>query len=315
METSPILEIKMLNVRKMQPHPLLRMTGVMDALIARELNKSKEGGKDGDSHKENAGILEGRYHALIKDISENGIREPIKVCANDESVSDWYIADGRHRWMAARAAGMEEVPCMIVNETTARSVILSALLGKPMSKGAIAYTTVKLFPDVCLNEHGGDRNASSVLNLNFTQKELAEKCGVGVGSINKAVEVYKMLHDTGAEVDGKAMYVPNALAKYEDAIYVPNIGLGGVKSGIVYFRENGKVESPPKPTESDKKNDRVSVVKDKVSMAFRTLRRKWDKNDEEFNDQLTEVWAMEILSEPEFAEVLVEKLMQGGVEL
>ena len=203
----------------MTPHPLLSMTGVMDVLIAREGRMARKSGSEREKHKENAEILEARYTAMREDIAKNGVREPIKVCSSDGFGGGWYIADGRHRWISAREAGMAKIPCMIVSESDARAVIHSALLGKPMSKGSIAYTAVKLYPEVCDGEHGGDRKSSMVSNLKITQASLAKKSGVTTYTMGQAVEVYRMLHNTGYMENDNPVYVPGSKAKFEDSIY------------------------------------------------------------------------------------------------
>ncbi len=38
-------------------------------------------------------------------------RNPLRVYLRDNR---WYIRDGRHRWMAMKARGLEEVDCLVV---------------------------------------------------------------------------------------------------------------------------------------------------------------------------------------------------------
>ncbi len=81
------------------------------------------------------------FDNLCRSVHETGhLIEPLKI------TSDGAIVDGRHRWRAAKHAGLAQIPCIIVEEEEVATIALDTLLARRhMNKGQIAYIAYPLF--------------------------------------------------------------------------------------------------------------------------------------------------------------------------
>ena len=74
------------------------------------------------------------FISLVEDVRRHGVMEPLKVTAKGQ------IMDGRHRWRAAKAAGLDEVPVRIFPEEEALSIVASSIAHRRhYTKAALAY--------------------------------------------------------------------------------------------------------------------------------------------------------------------------------
>ncbi|MCX7703175.1 MAG: ParB/RepB/Spo0J family partition protein [Planctomycetota bacterium] len=74
------------------------------------------------------------FNSLVRAIKEKGFLQPILVCRYRGSEA-YQVIDGAHRLRAARKAGMESVPCVLIEaedeeEAKLKTVMLNKLRGK-----------------------------------------------------------------------------------------------------------------------------------------------------------------------------------------
>jgi len=82
-----------------------------------------------------------RFRALCRSIASRGITYPILI---DERRQ---ILDGRHRWRAAKAIGLAEVPVLLKPESQVASIILEIAQRRHLTKSQVAY--LASHPDLC----------------------------------------------------------------------------------------------------------------------------------------------------------------------
>lgn len=220
----------------MAPHPLLGRAGLLPDLIARE---KKMGAKDGDkrgAHKEKAAALDADFAPIRESVRDVGINYPLEICKAEKG-SEWWIVDGRHRWMVAQELGMEAVPCVVIPAEDAAKHIMAAATRRRMSLGALAYLAVILNPSVASEKRGGDRTAKSKIaeTAILLPADLAAKTGVSKRLLDDAVWLYKAFQKRA-----------DLRLKFEPGIWAGN-GLDRVKSGVAAAlegRDTGKSDDP-----------------------------------------------------------------------
>jgi len=105
-------------------------------------------------------LPEVEMEALIADIRVNGVVQPLTVCSVERGV--YQLLDGRHRLAAARAVGLETVPCIERPESEAWDIVTGALVHRRhYSKSALAYILYPLIAEK-IGGHGGDRKSSTL---------------------------------------------------------------------------------------------------------------------------------------------------------
>lgn len=164
-----------------------------------------------------------RFIALVDDIRRHGILEPLVITSAHE------VVDGRHRLRAARALGIAEVPCRMLNtaEDAAGVAISSMACRRHLGKGQLAYAAYPLFA----HHHAGARaahtrglrNGPGEESGSATVEDLAESIGISRDVFKQAAR----LHDLFAkDADLRAEWEPRIMA--DDAA----IGLGAALAGI-----------------------------------------------------------------------------------
>ncbi len=143
--------------------------------------------------------------ALAADIAERGIDQPLIVCETQEGYStgsDYYLLDGRHRFMAAKLAGLQTVPCVIREEADAREIILHSLIERRhFTKGQRAYLAWPMIaPSVEENKKARkyQTSKSKVHSVHFgtlTLEEWAKKLGVSLRLLNQASDLFSIFED------------------------------------------------------------------------------------------------------------------------
>jgi len=100
--------IQLVSPANLKPHPLLALTWEW---------------ADGDE----------RFHALCHSIGQRGMTYPILVDAHQR------ILDGRHRWRAAKAIGLAQVPVLLKGDADVAGVILEIAQRRHLTKSQMAY--------------------------------------------------------------------------------------------------------------------------------------------------------------------------------
>ncbi len=243
-------------VSNLQPHPLLGTSGMLDELSRNELVKSGKGDAAQRALREaKVDELNLKLDSLQADIAKNGIIEPIKICLEN---GEWLIVDGRHRWMAAKALNRETVPCALVDPKNAREIILSAMLGKHLSKGARAYSAVQVHPEVALEAAKGKQMGTECPFK--SQTDLALKIGVSERLMKVACALYRVFYNP----DHKTLRI-----KYEKSVWTcQNIAklLGEVDASVKRHDETGSYDLPKETKE--KKEDREHRLAKAVALNF-----------------------------------------------
>ena len=228
------------------PHPMLERVGTMLSLANHYQIRSKRAGKNREEHKERADELEGDLTALVESIKLNGVLEPIKICRRPDDVpclltarDDWWIADGRNRWLAAKLAGLTRVPVMRIRTEDAPAIIEATVAGRRhYTKGATAYLACLLHPEIALDgekrKKANQFGSGPALNAGpetsaLSAEVLAAKFSVSLRLIEQAAELFRLL-----EGDGKPFREDAEAAIWSGS------GLGGVKAGVDSLIKSGK---------------------------------------------------------------------------
>lgn len=193
-ETDQKTAVMRLSFRELYPHPLLDRIGVLPDMIEREARKGRQAGSNREDHKARAEELSVEFAALVADIAERGIQEPVKV---SRGLTNWLIADGRNRWLAFEAAleshpqaavrlEAEGIPCIEIPDGDAPAVILSAMTRRHMKKQARSLMAVKLYPEVAEAASAGRPKKSPNEQGIMTQPALAAKIGVSLATMEEA---------------------------------------------------------------------------------------------------------------------------------
>ena len=66
--------------------------------------------------------------SLSKSIKDNGIIQPILVCADKKNIGKYLIIAGERRWRAAQIAQVHEIPVIIKNDLTDQKLSEISLL-------------------------------------------------------------------------------------------------------------------------------------------------------------------------------------------
>jgi hypothetical protein len=191
------------------------------------------------------------FVALVEDIRANGIRQPLVVVKPD------LIVDGRERWQAAKRLQLTEVPVIYCKEDEVAGVIVSGLLRKHYSKGALAYVLCPVLEDAfkeaqkrrleCLKNANNYRSGLSPLP-HKTVEDLAEQIGVDRKLLFDARKLHKEFEDeTEYEFEDepqpltlKEYFEPRLLAFGENR----PLGLGAIIAGIAGLRATGGKHRP-----------------------------------------------------------------------
>lgn len=192
--------------------------------------------------------------ALIEDIQERGIDQPLIVCQVDGD--DMYsLLDGRHRHRAAQQAGLDQVPVIVRAEEDALGIIFSSITQRRhFGKGALAYL---LYPVMCASAvpNGGHRKAQLIEST--VVLDLCVRAGFSRDLYFQA----KTLHQA---FDKR----PDLREEYEPRILAGEIGLGACIAGLA-----GK-----EATAGNARNDRApeQLVFDTFT-DLRTRFSRWEK--------------------------------------
>jgi hypothetical protein len=178
-----------------------------------------------------------RFLRLVESVASSGILDPLKVTA------DGRIIDGRHRWRAAKAAGLDSVPCVVVDEGRLAEIAMETRLARRhlMSKSQVAYEMYPLFArrhQEALNAHtaglaqrGGKSSAAPRI------EDLAAQAGVGRDLFKHAAAVHR---EFSTDPSLREEWEPKIMAEEEP------MALGAVLAGIAGARAT-RGKTPAKP--------------------------------------------------------------------
>jgi hypothetical protein len=219
--------------------------------------------------------------ALVDSVAASGVLQPILITA------EGLIVDGAWRWEAAKDWQFKEVPCQIVEDWMAGSIIHDTLLArKQMTRGAAMYLMIPIMKEVVMsaelrrldNLKKGRKSAEIEVNpqcfsmlSNFTSETAQEsvknfcfRSGVSPVTFYKAKAVYlwlneedcaalKKLHqDLDIEVPAKdrlEALQDDLKSDFESALLTGEKNLWNVESGIKGRLSGGEHELPQQQLE------------------------------------------------------------------
>jgi len=258
----------------LEPDPRLeRVTMVPDLAEYNEAKAdSPKVGDKRDLYREHAHQFSNEFYSLVESIRRDGVNVPLMIYRN--SSGRVLIADGRHRWMAAREAGLTEVPVIMVTESKALDIILDSENRRHFTKGALAYRAVLLCPEVAIEANKGRPNKlypedtiySEELGMN--QMGLAKRVGVSRLLISAACTLYKAFTD-----------YPELKKEYEATVWTcANIRklLGEINSQIEHYKKHGTFKpAPEKPlTDEEKREKEINLKRAEVKSLMLARRYK-----------------------------------------
>lgn len=219
----------------LHPHPLLARVGMMEGLATHFTLRSRKAGKNREEHRDRAEQLAGDWQALLASVTSEGVLEPLKICRipdGDEAPrpigTEWYIVDGRNRWMAARHAKLRRIPVIRVCPEDAPAIIAATVAARRhYTKGATAYLACLLHPEAASQGKGGDRRSERT-ECALKLDDLSGKFAVSPRLLDQAAELFRLLESHPA-------YRQDA-----EADVWAGAGLGGILAGIKSLIATGK---------------------------------------------------------------------------
>ena len=195
-----------------------------------------------------------RFLALVEDIRARGIDQPILVDAEHR------IADGRHRWRAAKRLQLREVPVLIVPADHVATIILQSLLQRRhYTKSQRAFLSTPILQSArkeILNrqfqnlKNGVDPRASIESTLGKDIEHFARQLGFGRDLFFQAVELHRLFDKypeprtwKAADSDGETESKPLTFREYFEPRILDDdkpMGLGSAIRGITFLIEADK---------------------------------------------------------------------------
>jgi hypothetical protein len=167
-----------------------------------------------------------QFEALCADILDRGLIEPLKITRTHQ------LVDGRHRWRAAKRAGLIEVPCIIVADEEIAGIVLSTLIHRRhYTKGALAYLAYPLMAGAHQEakeaamqnlRKGQQIPVSHSVGNGKTTADFALQIGVGRTLFDYAAKIHDIFD---ADPEYKALMEPQILDTEK------GVGLGAVIAG------------------------------------------------------------------------------------
>ncbi len=196
------------------------------------------------------------FGRIVDLIREHGIEAPLAITAEGE------IADGRHRWRAAKRLKLAEVPCEIVPDDAVAGIALRSLIGRRhYSPSQLAYVSFPLLkpafaegekrrlsalksgsalPDAHSVRNGEKKGSAEGVR---TIEEWAAELAISTRVLQQAREVHELFSDpkkrsitdrdgvTADELTFREFFEPRLL-RSEDPY-----GLGGVLTAIKQIQD------------------------------------------------------------------------------
>lgn len=142
--------------------------------------------------------------ALVESVKDQGILQSLKVYSRNDDT--FGLIDGNRRLDAAKKAGLEYVPCLIVPRPSSDGLITQQLVLNGLREGLNPMEEAKAF--------------SELLTLGRTQAQIAASVGKSPGYVSESLSLLKLTAEAQqAVMDGK-LTVSNAheLARLDEAM-------------------------------------------------------------------------------------------------
>ena len=141
------------------------------------------------------------FEALVDDIAENGLREPIKL---GQIGNDIWLIDGRNRRKACEIAGVEPdyVTLQFADESALRAYVRSTNERRDLSKGERAMMLAMMYPD-------GGKPAPGRRDPAITE---SEKISVSMARVKIARQVLRFSYELACKVRDGSEKLDDALA-------------------------------------------------------------------------------------------------------
>jgi hypothetical protein len=190
-----------------------------------------------------------RFDAILADVRTRGIVQPLTIDSEDRVVL------GVNHWRAARALRLEEVPCLVVPDGDATTLLIADLMHRAhLTKSARAYLIYPLLKEaheearqraVQNLKKGKNPNVSPSADEPLTGRtprsieELSEHFGIERTLISLAAKVHALF---AAQPDYKAIMEPRILAEPigGEHEHARPVGLGAVMAGWAGLKRKGK---------------------------------------------------------------------------
>jgi hypothetical protein len=183
------------------------------------------------------------WDAFCREIAANGVLEPIKVTGpGGISITDgriwnesaeWQIVDGRHRYEAAKAAGLAEIPVHWVPEDVASRIMEGSLIGRRhFSKSGKAWLAVSIYPQITEAKAGNPQFSENENreNKGLAAGDVAKKFGISHALLSQACDLYRKYHGT-------------SLFDTVNWLVWGGTSLGGIEAGLGYLKKKDEAAS------------------------------------------------------------------------
>lgn len=131
-----------------------------------------------DSHPENPRKDLGDISELTASISKNGVLQNLTVIPSPDSEGRYWALIGHRRLAAAKAAGLESVPCKIVDNLSEKEQI-TTMLEENMQRS-----------DLTIVEQA--KSFQMVIDMGETVGTIAEKTGFSTTTVRNRIEIAKL---------------------------------------------------------------------------------------------------------------------------
>lgn len=255
----------------LKPHPLLARITTLPEMASLYEKRAKDGGKARAEHLETAEEVRAEFAALVESVRLHGVREPLRVSGD-------LIVDGRHRWLAALEAGVT-VPTVEVDDSEIPEVIQDAVTRRHFTKGALAYMTVILHPEIAAAKRGNPQlgNEKTIENSQLHTEcaigDWAKKIGVHRNTMVQATELYRLVSRYKSQQE-----------KTDAAVWA-GAGLGALISGIKANKDKLEAgEEIPGEALQDKRVIQYEKLAVRTVTSIGTVFENWQKIPEEWQD-------------------------------
>lgn len=123
---------------------------------------------------------------LAQSIKENGIMQNLTVVPDKEEEGKYLVVIGNRRLTAAREAGLETAPCVIVEDMAEKEQITTMLMENMNRKDLTVYEEAEAM-QMCFEDFG------------LKVEELEEKTGLSKTTINHRLNIAKLDKETLVE--------------------------------------------------------------------------------------------------------------------
>lgn len=279
----------MIAVSSLEFDPRLSAVTPIPELIEYLLGKNE--GEKKELQKKRAETLSADWDAFVASIEQNGIRDPLKIKSYK---GEFLVIDGRHRLLAAKQLGFAQVPCIFPEvdytrdnaDEDDRAVMLEAENRRHLSKGALAYRAVVLYPEVATEVKKGKQMDNEYPFK--SQSELANRVGVSHPLMKSACSLYRVFNEH-----------KELRQRFQNSVWMcENISklLGDMNARVALF-EQSKTYDYPQPkkltaeekAEQDLKAKRVEVLVklSDIRIFGQGLSENWDVVEEEDLEEIT----------------------------